>query len=177
MDMLKVHSEEDCNALPKTKWNIRQPEGETCWLFKDPETLRWPGNITPAISWIQQCSVLDSALDCSWRGKGRGSVHWWVGSHHRARAGVHKGAIMLFPSLILSLCLQQSGWGVGCNVYCMYCLFSVVQEGHRLGRGKVSFSLNRLHSRCVYRPSLTSVLFRGIMIHTLQSASRLVSDP
>ena len=28
MDMLRVHSLEDCNALPKTKWNIRQPEGE-----------------------------------------------------------------------------------------------------------------------------------------------------
>ena len=28
MDMLRVHSLEDCNSLPKTKWNIRQPEGE-----------------------------------------------------------------------------------------------------------------------------------------------------
>ena len=28
MDMLRVHSLEDCNALPKTKWNIRQPDSE-----------------------------------------------------------------------------------------------------------------------------------------------------
>ena len=35
MDMLKVHSMEDCNALPRTKWNIRQPEGEVCRLFKN----------------------------------------------------------------------------------------------------------------------------------------------
>ena len=33
MDMLRVHSLQDCNALPKTKWNIRQPEGEALSLF------------------------------------------------------------------------------------------------------------------------------------------------
>ena len=32
MDMLRVDSLEDINRLPKTKWNIKQPRGEACYV-------------------------------------------------------------------------------------------------------------------------------------------------